>query len=244
MKRKQFLKYTALLVFLLISTSTFSQSVNGVIYQKGSATRVTNASVFNVRLKSQILTDIKGSFSIMTSPGDTLLVNHPDYMELKFVVANYNDIIIHLQRSNLLNEVVIKGESRQEQLAEAERSFKKKGIFYKGRPPLLLLSPFGGSPLTFFHELLSKDGRNARRFSRFAQSEGDYYEVASRFNDYNIKKVIPIKDHELPHYKEAYWPSVDQIRSWKDFDLFNYIKKSYSKFLNDRVVKDSLVNVK
>ncbi len=241
MKRKRFLKSTAFLVFILISSSTFSQRVNGVIYHKGSATRVTNASIFNIRLKSQVLTDIKGSFSIVTSPGDTLLINHPDYMEIKLVVTNYNDLIIHLQRSNILNEVVIKGESRKEQLAEAERSFKKKGIFYNGRPPLLLLSPFGGSPLTFFHELLGRDGRNARRFSRFAQSEGDYYEVAGSFNDYTIKKVIPIKDEELSDFKKAYWPSVEQVRTWKDFDLFDYIKKSYSKFLTMPKSADSLI---
>ncbi|HEY0056565.1 MAG TPA: hypothetical protein VGB63_14520 [Pedobacter sp.] len=240
MKGKRFLKSPALLVLLLISTSTFSQSINGVVYQKGSATRVTNASIFNIRSKSQVLTDIKGSFSIVTSPGDTLLINHPDYMEFKLAISNYNDVIVHLQRINILKEVVVKGESRQEQLAEAKKSFKKKGIYYNGRPPLLLLSPFGGSPITFFHELLSRDGRHARRFTKFAQSEGDYYEVAGRFNDYTIKKVIPIKDEELPDFKKEFWPLVEQVRTWKDFDLFNYIKRSYSKFLTNRIAGDSL----
>ena len=241
MEQKRFLLAFILSVLVLSNGSAFAQKINGIVYQKGSGSRVASASVFNKRLKNQILTDIRGLFSIIASPGDTLLINHPDFLEQEFIVTNYNDIAIHLQRNNVLNEVVINRESKKEQLAEAERSFKKKGIFYGGRPPLLLLSPFGGSPLTFFHELFSRDGRNARRFSRFAQSEEDYYEVAARFNDSNIKKMVPIKDDELEEFKKAYWPSAEQVRSWKDFDLFNYIKISYKKFSSmPKLPNDSL----
>ena len=242
MEKTPFLWSLLVLGIAFSSEGIYAQSKirEGAILEKGTNSRISKALVRNKRLNHQILTDNLGLFSIIASPGDTLEISHPDYIKQELVVAGSADLIIYLQVSNLLREVAIKGESARERLAEVETSFRKKGIYYKGRPPLKLLSPFGGSPLTFFYELLSKDGKRARRFGEYAQSENDYYEVASRFNDYSIKRVTAIKDDELQAFKLAFWPSVEQIRTWNDFDLLNYIKTSFSKFKSKSSPIDSL----
>lgn len=229
------LRYLTLpvLVLLLACSNTFAQSskiLEGVLFRKGTATRISNASILNKRARYSVLSNNLGTFTLVAMPGDTLQISHPEYLSQELIVSNQTTLVIHLQPVILLKEAIVKGESPQQRLAEAEASFRKKGIYYKGKPPLKLLLPFGGSPATFFYELLSKDGRRARRFGEFAQSEADYYEVAARFNDYNIRRITSISDEELPDFKSAYWPSAEQMRNWNEFDLLHYIKTSYIKF--------------
>ncbi|MEJ6980286.1 hypothetical protein WG906_07485 [Pedobacter sp. P351] len=246
MKENHLFSNVIVLCMLFSCVSTFAQNgktLQGVVLKKGSTVRISKANIFNKRGNYSVLTDNLGLFSILVIPGDTLEISHPEYLKQQLVVSTFSDMIIYLQIGHVLKEVIIKGESPTERLAEAEKSFKKKGIYYKGRPPLKLLSPFGGSPITFFYELFSKDGRRARRFGQFAQSETDYYEVASRFNDYNIKRVTAIRDEELPDFKVAFWPSVEQVRAWNDFDLLHYIKTSFVKFRSPSHPMDSLKRV-
>src|SRR5690606_38729812 len=51
-------------------------------------------------------------------------------------------------------------------------------------------------------------------------------------NDCYIKSIHPIKDDELADFKSAYWSTVEPIKRWNDYDLINYIKKSYQEFKN------------
>ena len=217
------------------SVGSFAQNkvIEGAVLEKGGTKRLSGATVSNKRTSYAVSTNSFGLFSIIAIPGDTIEVTHPEYASQRLVVVNYSDLIIRLQTGNVLKEVIVKSESNKEQLTEAKNAFKKKGIYYGGRPPLKLLLPFGGSPLTFFYELLSKNGRQARRFGEFAKSETDYYEVAARFNDYNIKRIARIEDKDLPAFKQAFWPSIEQIRTWNDFDLLNYIKASFKKFQSE-----------
>lgn len=217
-------------LFVYHTSTAQSRVLQGVVFKKGTNTRVGNASIYNARANYMVSTNNLGIFTILASLGDTLVIGGPGYMDQKFAVNDFKDVLLYLQPSNTLNEVQIKSESVKQRLAEAENAYRKKGIYYKGRPPLRLLLPFGGSPVTFFYELLSKDGRRARRFGDFAQSEADYYEVASRFNDYAIKSTVPIKDEELESFKTDFWPKAEQVKTWNDFDLYSYIKRSYRQF--------------
>ena len=227
---KSILLFLVLLFASEFSSAQTSKPVIGVVFRKGTSVRVYNATVYNFKKNISVSTDHFGLFTIMASVGDTLLVEAEGYMAEKLVVRSFKDILIHLSGTTLLAEVVVKAVTPKQNLKEVEEEFRKKGIYYKGKPPLRLLLPFGGSPLTFFHELLSKDGKRARHFTKYAQQEMDYYDVASKFNDNSIKKIVPIKDDELEGFKTKYWPKADVVRSWNDFDLYNYIKKSFMEF--------------
>ena len=93
-------------------------------------------------------------------------------------------------------------------------------------------------PVTFFNEIFSKNGKRARRFNEYAERESEYYEIAARFNDRTIKSIIPaVGDDDLIVFKAAFWPTAEQMRSWNDFSLLSYIKKSYAEFLKSKNIK-------
>lgn len=88
--------------------------------------------------------------------------------------------------------------------------------------------------MTFIYENFKNEVKNARKFNRYAKDEMAYYEIVARFNDNTIKNAVQIKDEELENFKSDYWPSLEETRKWNDYDLSNYIIKSYKDFITDR----------
>ena len=210
----------------------------GVVFKTATSVRLANVTVKNKRAGHAIVTNNLGLFSILASSGDTLEISHKDFETKEVVVSTFQDLVFYLTPSSYtLAEVKIKAESVKQQLQETANGYRSRGIYYNGRPPWYLLLPFGGSPMTFFYELLSKDGKRARRFQKFAETESDYYEIATRFNDYTIKRIVPIAEQDLPEFKSTYRPGIELIRKGTDFELFSFIKTSYQHFLKVKETK-------
>ncbi|RZK71970.1 MAG: hypothetical protein EOO85_19550 [Pedobacter sp.] len=55
-------------------------------------------------------------------------------------------------------------------------------------------------------------------------------EIAIRFNNAMIKRVVPIKDEDLDEFKNKYKPKLEKLKLWSDFELMEYIKKSFVSF--------------
>jgi hypothetical protein len=230
-----------IIMVLLILTyencqAQLTRTVQGFVLKNGVGTRIRNATVFNKATKATTFTDSLGQFIICASANDTILISKVNYQEKSLIPEMSKDIQVILSRINELAEVKIKGQSIKAAMKDLEDSYKDKGIFFKGKPPIYLLSPFGGSPVTFFYELFSKDSKRARRLQNFAKEEIEYSEVSMRFNNDIIKSVLPgISDMELEKFKTAYMPKAEQIAAWSDYDLFAYIKRSFNQFKKNQV---------
>jgi hypothetical protein len=230
------LKKLFLISFISVSafTSVRAQTGSvqeGVVFKKGTNIRISNAEIINKNTRGKVNSNDFGIFRIISSVNDTLQISGAGYITQVFIVRDFKDAIIHLQSTNELQEVQVKEKTIKQELEEARNSYRSKGVFYKGKPPLLAAI---FSPLTFINELVGKNGRQARRFNKFADREIDYYEVASRFNDSSIKTTVPIQDDELEDFKSKYWPTAEQIKRWTDYDVISYIKRSYTEFKNKR----------
>jgi hypothetical protein len=221
-------------VFIMLFIAVKGQSqqmLKGVIFEEGTKTRLGSAAVHNKRTGYTNTTNNFGLFDILAQEGDTLQISMDGYLNKELHVSNLKDLIIYLRvASNQLKEVKITSQSLLQNLKENQAAFRDKGIFYNGKPPIGALSPLGGSPLTFLYEAFSQDGKRARRLGRFIERESEYTEVASRFNKEKIKGAVPIKEEDIEEFKTAYWPKNEDIRKWADYDLHNYIKKSFEEF--------------
>jgi hypothetical protein len=227
----QILSAFIVIILFLPAEGRAQQMVKGVIFEEGTRTRVAGASVHNQRTGYTNSTNNFGLFDIVVQEGDTLQISLDGYLDKQIEVSNLKDLIIYLRASSTqLKEVKITGQSRLQGLREAQADFKAKGIFNNGKPSAGMLSPLGGSPLTYLYETFSQDGKRARRLGKFIARESDYTEVASRFNKEKIRSLVPIKDEDLEEFKSAYWPKNEDIRKWGDYDLHNYIKKSFEEF--------------
>lgn len=218
------------MMLFLASRAQTPKELHGMVLQQGTGTRVINAALHLKNTVYTFKTNTLGEFTILVSLGDTLEISHEGHIAREFVVKDFSDVSLFLQVVNVLPLVVIRGSTIQQELKANDDIFRTKGIYYKGKPPLGLLSPMGGSPLTYLYERFSKDGKRARQFSRFVTTTTEYYDVSSRFNNSTIKRVVEINEADLPAFKSAYWPDAEQLKGWSDFDLYSYIKKSFEDF--------------
>lgn len=211
----------------------------GTILSADSTLLLKGINIINLRSKSHSLSDIYGNFALDYKLGDTIEFRH-DHWETKLILGDaLKDSIFLNKKSIVLEEVVITSNRRNTEIMDLKSIQKEKnkkgGIYYGGRPPIALLNPFGGKPITFFYELFSKNGRRARKMEKNIKDAELENKVDSAFNINSIKKVVSIKDDEIMSFIEKYRPTAEQVRTWNTYDLYLYIQECYESFKKTKV---------
>lgn len=228
------LKYLFCAVFLLFSTSKLNAQQNftltGVLFEKGTTLRIALAEVKNKRTGFSAGSNDIGLFTIKASIGDTLLVTKRNFSDLQVVVKDTKDLVLYLNKGTMLNEVVVTGQTKKQALNEIKKDFRNKGSFYGGKPPLALLNPFGGSPLTFLYELFGRTPKQARRFNTMYQNEMQDSHVDQYYNKTLINQQTGLSGKELEDFLVNYRPTYDQAKNWNVYDGIKWINDSYKKY--------------
>ncbi len=201
--------------------------LQGIVFKAGTNLRLSGVHIVDKRTSATTRSNLYGGFSISASVNDTIKVTCDGYTSTQFIVTDLTDKIIFLPPVYSLPEVVIKENTVLADMNSAKRGYRKKSVFYTGTPHYYYLVL---KPMTFIYENFKSEVINARKFTRFAKNEMAYYEVAARFTDEMIKRNVPINENKLEDFKNCYWPTAEQVRGWNDYDLANYIIKSYQDF--------------
>lgn len=218
--------------FLFKATGQELYTINGIITKKSSPDRVAQVVVTNLRTKSIMMGDELGSFHTQAAIGDTLLFKKTDYASQIFVISSQADIVIRLQPVILLNQVNIKEETKRQEISDMMKLYKNQGGYYTLKPTAWSML---NSPLTGFYELFGKQANRARQFNKHTAEEMEHIEVTKRYNKPLITKVTGLADEkELQRFTDMFTPAYEDIKTWSDYDVVNYIKKSYDYYKNNK----------
>lgn len=231
-----------LLLLFIISLSSYLRPVygqkrneyRGIILSADTTLLLRGINLLNLNSKKHTVSDEYGNFVLDYKLGDTIEFRH-DHWETKLVFGDkLTDSIFLKKRSIVLDEIVITRNRHNNEindLKEIEKEKNKKGgIYYGGKPPIALLNPFGGKPITFFYELFSKNGKRARAMEKNIQLAIKESKIDSVFNRNAVKMSTSIKDEDITPFMEEYRPTFEQVQSWNTYDLYLYIQKSYESF--------------
>jgi hypothetical protein len=130
-----------------------------------------------------------------------------------------------------LDQVTIKDVSKKQELLDVLDDYKKKGQFYSSKPSALSVI---NSPITGLYELFGKSASQARKFQQYSKEEMERIEVQKRYNKPLVKKITQIPDDELDSFMLNFTPNVEDIRIWSDYDIIDYIKRSYAYFTQNK----------
>ncbi len=206
--------------------------LKGLVFKKGTSQRISNVKVQNKKSGDYSLSDEWGNFAISVAIGDTLLFQKDGFQENEKLITLKQNLIVYMSNTVVLNEVVVKEQSKKIQQKEILDGYRSKGVFYNGKPPLLA---YIFTPLTALNELIGKDANNARRFGDYIQREDAESMVDAHFNPHIIKTSVPaIKEGEIVEFMYLYRPKTDQVTYWNQYDDMNYIKKSYQEYLKKK----------
>jgi len=207
------------------------KTIHGAIVQEGTKARIEQVEIRNYRSGQLTHSDKFGLFQLNCKIGDTLKIERIGYQPYQIAVQSFSDLVIRLRPSNQLKEVKITSQLASQSYSEISKAYsREKGIFYGGKPPLKLLLPIGGRPITFFYELLGKDGRRVRRLNQLAKQAAKAEEIDRYFNDHIIRQVVPIDSVNLEDFKLRYTPKLEKLRKWSEYERARYIKASFEEF--------------
>jgi hypothetical protein len=215
----------------ILSLAQSSHVQQGMVLKAGTDMRLSGAQIVDKRSLAITQSNLHGGFFIEALVNDTLEATREGYTIARFVVTDFTDKLVFLEPAYTLPEVAIKANTLLADLNSAKRGYRKKSVFYTGTPHYYYLVL---KPMTFIYENFKSEVINAREFNKFAKNEIAYYQVAARFTDDIIKKNAPINGNELEDFKTNYWPTAQQILSWNDYDLADYIVKSYLDFKKNK----------
>jgi hypothetical protein len=226
MKLLRFFIISSLFILPLFSFAQQKEiSINVAVYRQNTSERVAQALVTDLKSQVIMMSDELGGFTIKTAVGDTLLFNKTGYAPLKQVVTGPADIVVYMQPVVVLQGVTVKAENSKKELNDVINTYRSKGLYFDGKPPLSLFSPFGGSPITGFYELFSRDATNERRFIKFSKEESEAIAVDSRYTKSLVKRVTNLSDDEVIKFMQQYRPSYEDLKEWNDYELISHIKK-------------------
>ncbi|MCZ4224467.1 hypothetical protein [Pedobacter rhodius] len=228
----KFRYFLFLIIFCLFSLSRSAKAqefiVKGVVFEKGANVRVALANISNQRTKTGVTSNDLGMFQIKVAVGDTLLITKTYLNDQRIVIKAQQDILIYLIRaSTMLNEVTVIGSTKKQDLADIKREFKNKGV-YNGGKSSFLSAIF--NPLNGLYNLVGKEPKNARRFSRYADNEIKQSQIDTYFNQTIIKNNTTLRGDTLEKYMLDYRPEYQKAQYWNSYDYIKYIKESSKKF--------------
>jgi hypothetical protein len=227
------MRYRFSILFVLFACLSFSASaqqlftVKGIIFKKNTPITILQATITNLKRKTIAMSDDLGGFSIEAAIGDSLLIRKADYTDQYEVVLSRTQQIIYMQPVIHLNDVVIKDKSRQQELNDVMNDYKKKGQYYTLDPSVMSVL---SSPLSGLYELFGKAPAQARRFRQYTKDDQERVAIAKRYNRQLVQQITKISDTEVTDFMLAFTPSYQDILVWSDYDIINYIKKSYKYF--------------
>lgn len=230
------MKFYLLLLFLSFKfTQIYAQtkSVQGFVIDKESKLRLAKVYIYNPSTDEGLYNNNKGEFTITTKVGDTIFAALSGYAMDTVVYKGQSAIFFQLKSLSIrLKEVTVLGKTPTAQQQYAKKLNEYKSALAKGNSKdLLNLGPSGvGLGIDAIYNLLSREGKNARRLQ--AILERDYHEaiIDYRFRPAYVKTVIDIKDADLADFMAQYRPTYQFTLSATDFDFVAFIKNSYAAY--------------
>ena len=223
----------ALLLFCVCHPVEAQELINisGIISQSAGAERVAGVLIKNTRTGELKISGNTGTFVIKAFIGDTLLFSKANFADKKIPVASANDITVLMQPVIKLEEVTVKEKTKQQEIKDVVNTYRSKGIYYDGKPPLSAFSPFGGSPLTGFYELFSKDTKDEKHFIKVSKEDAEASAVSRRYTKKLVKQVTALADSDVVKFMQQYTPSFEDLKEWNDYELIKHIKKYLMYFV-------------
>lgn len=218
-----------ILTILLWDATAYAQqsTVQGLVLEKSGVSRIASVSVINKNTGGRVMSNELGTFKIVASVGDTLVLSKAGYSDIIKPLLSMTDLILQMQRVIELDEVKVTGQSKKEELEEYKDQFRKKGSYYGGKPPLLA---YVFQPVTALYELIGKTPNQARRFNLFYLKELEQTEIDRRFNTSTVGRVTGLTDADLKNFMVSYRPDYESLSRMDEYALINYIKRSLETF--------------
>lgn len=231
----EIIKY-AVLFFSLISLSfplwAQTKRVQGIVFDKGTDQRVGKAFIKNDDTKENTFNNARGEFELGVSSGDFIITSKEGYTADTIKYTGQQVLMVYLNRTSIyIPEVnVVARRSPEEILKQRQEDFSKA---YKLADPgsILSVGPTGaGLSIGSVFNMLSREGKNARRLTRFIQKEYEEDVIDSKFTRDLVGNITGLTGDHLSVFMRNYRPTYSFVSIASPYELTTYIRSKYEIF--------------
>lgn len=225
----------ALFVFLWVLPTWLaaqeSGTIRGIVVEAGTSKRLGSATISNMNTGLSTASNSLGTFEIGATVGDSLEILLMGYETVRTEVKTLSDILIDMRSASiLLEQVDVNRTSKEAELRDAMRGYRKQGVYYDGKPPALA---YIFNPITSLYELFGRTPRNARRFNNYMERELAETDVDRKFSRTRIQALTGLDGDDLTNFIFWYRPSYEKTQYWGEYDITAYIMQSFEQFDRD-----------
>lgn len=208
-----------------------SGPVRGIVVEAGTSKRLGSATIANINTGRSTASNGMGTFEIEATVGDSLEIALMGYETVRTEVKTLSDILIDMRLASiLLDQVDVNRTSKEAELRDAMRGYRKQGVYFDGKPPALA---YIFNPITSLYERFGRTPRNARRFHNYMERELAETDVDRKFTPAKIGELTGLEDDDLTNFMFWYRPSYEKVQYWGEYDMTAYIVQSFKQFERD-----------
>ncbi|MGB4776646.1 MAG: hypothetical protein WBP45_15820 [Daejeonella sp.] len=237
---KKIFYITTVSFFFALQLFAQEKQIQGIVFDKSTKQRLSRVYIYNLRTSKGFYNNTKGEFASSAQVGDILIAALQGYAVDTLSVNAQNIVLFYLKRTSIqLQEVLIRDtiNSPKSKLEQIRKDYKD--AYAKGNTNNALIpggsngSGGAGLSISMLYNLLSREGKNARQLQRII--ERDYHEsmIDYRYTKTLVGHVTGLSDEILIDFMQQYRPSFNFIIEANDYELINFIKSVYQRYIKN-----------
>lgn len=230
-------------VFLIMYISPFwskgQENVQGMVLDKDSKQRIGRVLLINKSTGANIYNNSKGEFDLAVKPGDIIIANKENYYSDTTVYQGAKALIISLKRKTIMiDPVTVMGRVSPEEIL-AKRRAEYSSAYRLADPGDFVRIGQNGAGLSIdaVYNYFSREGKNARRLTRFFQKEYEDNYIDIIFTRELVRTVTGLEGEALDNFMIRYRPTYDFVLASTRYQMVNYIKSKYEFFKHIPYIK-------
>ncbi|GAA4143938.1 hypothetical protein GCM10022216_26310 [Sphingobacterium kyonggiense] len=208
------------------------QRLDGIVYDVITKQRLGEVQIRNIGNNNSIYNDSRGEFSITASPGDQLIFRKAGYLSDTIIYKNQAALIVNLKEAvKQIQEVQVYGRRNPDDVLDEMKREYKKAFNLAAPKEAISIGPTGvGLSIDYLYSMVSKEAKNARRFTEFIGKVHEQNIIDYRFTPELVRNLIGLEGEDLQVFMKLFRPSYEFISTATEMQLRNYIKKQYEIF--------------
>lgn len=228
-----------LFLLLLCSISFAQQTVEGLVLDNDNRQRVGRVLIVNTTTGANVFNNAKGEFALSMKKGDVLVAQRDEYKndtirytEQKIVVFNMKKNSIYIQPVT-----VVAKKSPEQILAQRQIDYEKAFRMADAGDFFSVGQNGAGLSIGTIYNLLSKEGRNARKLTAYFQKEYEENVIDLKFSRAFVISVTKLEGELLDNFMLRYRPSYSFVQMANNYQMIAYVRSKYEQFKTNPLYK-------
>ncbi|MCA5006672.1 hypothetical protein [Sphingobacterium bovistauri] len=215
------------------------ENISGMVLDADSKQRIARVLLINKTTGQNIYNTTKGEFTLSLTIGDLIIANKENYHSDTITYTGAKALVINLKRKTIaIAPVTVMGRVSPEDILARRREEYSKAYRLADPGDYVSVGQNGaGLSIDAVYNYFSKEGRNARRLTKYFQREYEDNYIDVVFTKELIRDVTGLEGEPLENFMIRYRPTYNFVLTADRYQLVKYVKTKYEYFKHIPYIK-------